>query len=67
MEEGTTDWNSRTKQRERPKRDRLIASPVRAKLSSARVFETNAVIFFYIYRKNAVIKLNNRRICFYLR
>jgi len=24
-EGGTTDWNSRTEQRERPKRDRLIA------------------------------------------
>jgi hypothetical protein len=36
MEEGTTDWNSRTEQRERPQRDRLIASPVRAKLSGAR-------------------------------
>jgi hypothetical protein len=25
MEEGTTDWNSRTEQRERPERDRLMA------------------------------------------
>jgi hypothetical protein len=35
-EGGTTDWNSRTEQRERPKRDRLIASPVRAELLGAR-------------------------------
>ena len=38
MEEGTTDWNSRTEQRERPQRDRFIASPVvRSKLSGVRV------------------------------
>jgi hypothetical protein len=28
MEEGTTDWNSRTEQRERPQRDRLFARDV---------------------------------------
>jgi hypothetical protein len=51
MEEGTTDWNSRTELRERPERDRLIASSVRAELLGARVEMEFDYVFVLGFRK----------------
>jgi hypothetical protein len=43
MEGGTTDWNSRTEQRERPEGDRLIASSGRTEFSSSYVFHAEII------------------------